>query len=273
MIDPADIADASGLVDSHAHLDMEEFDADRDEVIRRAFRAGLRAILCPADLIHPESLEKVLNMARNHAVVAAAGVHPHQASSFRDSHASQMESLAQAGAIRAVGEIGLDFHYNLSPPEVQTAVFRKQLALAEALGLPAVVHSRNSGDALREAVEAEGFSRGGILHCFTEDLAVAEDMIARGFLISFSGILTFPGASSLRETAARIPTDRLLVETDAPYLTPAPFRKRVRRNEPVFVAVTAEVLAGIKNLTPGETAEITTENFFRLFPFEKPSGR
>lgn len=270
MITPTEIADASGLVDSHAHLDMEEFDADRDEVIRRAFQAGLRVILCPADLVHPKSLEKILNMARNHAVVAAAGVHPHQSSAFSDVHERKIEDLARAGAIRAVGEIGLDFHYNLSPPDIQTTVFRRQLALAEQLGLPAIIHSRNSGDALREAVKAEGFSRGGILHCFTEEPAVAEDMMTRGFFISFSGILTFPGAASLRDAASRIPADRLLVETDAPYLTPAPFRKRVRRNEPLYVAETAKVLAGIINLSPAETAEITTGNFFRLFPFEKP---
>ena len=262
------------LVDSHAHLDMPEFDADRSEVVRRAFGAGLAAILCPVDLTRPAGLAAIEALAAEFGpVLAAAGVHPHQAKDLTEAHLKDLEALAARSAVRAVGEIGLDYHYDFSPPESQRRALRAQLAWAQGAGLPVLLHSRLAGVDIAAAVDGEGFRRGGVLHCFTEDWPVASAMLDRGFLISFSGILTFPKAGTLREVAARVPLDRLLVETDAPYLAPVPYRGAGRRNEPAYVVETARVLAGLKGLPLEELAEATTGNFARLFPFENAPAR
>jgi TatD DNase family protein len=262
------------LVDSHAHLDMPEFDADRAEVVRRAGDAGIVAILCPADLTRADSLPAVAALAGGApAVLAAAGVHAHQAKELAPGHLAELEALARRGAIRAVGEIGLDYHYDFSPVEAQHRALRAQLAVAGKEGLPVILHSRLSGADILAAIAAEGFARGGILHCFTEDWDTARAMLDRGFFISFSGILTFPKAGDLREVAARVPLDRLLVETDSPYLAPVPYRGSGRRNEPAYVVETARVLAALRGLALEALAEATTRNFARLFPFEKPEGR
>lgn len=262
------------LVDSHAHLDMAEFDHDRAAVVRRAGQAGIVAILCPADLTRPESLPAIAGLAGGApAVLAAAGVHPHQAKDLTAGHLDELRTLAAAGAIRAVGEIGLDYHYDFSPAEAQLRALRAQLALAGEAGLPVVLHSRLSGPAIVAAVDGERFAGGGILHCYTEDWATARAMLDRGFHVSFSGILTFPKAGDLREVAAKVPLDRLLVETDAPYLAPVPYRGSGRRNEPAWVVETARLLAGLKGLPLDDLAEETTKNFAALFPFEKaPAG-
>jgi TatD DNase family protein len=261
------------LVDSHAHLDMPDFDADRVDVVRRAFDAGVVAILCPADLTRPASLSAITGLAVEFpTVLAAAGVHAHQAKDLSDDHLAELRSLAARGVIRAVGEIGLDYHYDLSPRELQREALRRQLALAGEVGLPVILHSRLSGADIIAAVDGEGFGRGGILHCFTEDWATARVLIERGFLVSFSGILTFSKAADLREVAAKVPLDRLLVETDSPYLAPVPYRGSGRRNEPAFVVATARVLAGIKGLSLEDLSAATTANFAHLFPFEKPGG-
>jgi TatD DNase family protein len=262
------------LVDSHAHLDMSEFDADRAEVVRRAFAAGIVAILCPADLTRPGSLPAIAGLAGGSpAVLAAAGVHPHQAKDLDDGHLLALGDLAASGAIRAVGEIGLDYHYGFSAPEVQREALRRQLAFAGEAGLPAILHSRLSGPDIIAAVDGEKFGRGGILHCFTEDWETARAMVERGFHISFSGILTFPRANELRETAVRVPLDSLLVETDSPYLAPVPYRGSGRRNEPAYVVETARILARLRGLPLEELAQATTGNFASLFPFEKAGGR
>ena len=261
------------LVDSHAHLDMPEFDADRPDVVRRAFAAGVAAILCPADLTRPESFPAIAGLAAGFpAVLAAAGVHAHQAKDFSPSHLSRLGELAANGSIRAVGEIGLDRHYDFSPAAAQAEALRAQLAFAARAGLPVILHSRLSGPDIVAAVDGERFGRGGILHCFTEDWATAEAMLDRGFHVSFSGILTFPKAGALREVAAQVPLDRLLVETDSPYLAPVPYRGSGRRNEPAFVVETARVMAGLKGLPLDSLAEATTRNFAALFPFEKGAG-
>ncbi len=261
------------LVDSHAHLDMAEFDADRPETVRRAFAAGVVAILCPADLTRPESLPAIARLAAGFpTVLAAAGVHAHQAKDLVQAHLDGLRALAAAGSIRAVGEIGLDYHYGFSPADAQRPALRAQLALAGEAGLPVILHSRLSGPDIVAAVDGEGFVRGGILHCFTEDWATAKAMLDRGFHVSFSGILTFPKAGDLREVAAKVPLDRLLVETDSPYLAPVPYRGSGRRNEPAYVVETARVLAGIRGLPLEDLAEATTGNFARLFPFENGGG-
>ncbi len=253
-----------GWVDSHAHLDMPEFDPDREDVLRRAAAAGVATILCPAELSEERSLPAVLALSEAGNVIAAAGVHPHRAAAFGPADERRLEELAGAGRIRAVGEIGLDYHYDLSPRPAQRAALRAQLAAAARLGLPAIIHSRSSGEDVIEDVDAAGFEGGGILHCFTEAWEIAAKMMDRGFLVSFSGILTFPSAGALREVARRIPLDRLLVETDAPYLAPVPYRGR--RNEPAFVVATIEALASLRGLDPARLAGAAAENFFRLFP-------
>jgi TatD DNase family protein len=261
-------------VDSHAHLDLPEFAADREETVRRAFAAGLVAILCPADLTQPSSLAAILGLQRAFpAVLAAAGVHAHQAKDFAETHLAELRDWASRGTIRAVGEIGLDYHYDFSPRARQREVLRAQLRTSLELGLPVILHSRLSGADIIEAVDGERFTAGGILHCFTESWDVARAMLDRGFYISFSGILTFPKASDLREVAGKVPLDRLLVETDSPYLAPVPLRGAVTRNEPAFVVETARVLAGLRGMDLAELAEATTANFSRLVPFEKTPGR
>ncbi len=248
------------MIDSHAHLDMPEFDADREAVLVRAIAAGVRTILCPIDIASTRSRTVVLEMAaRDSAIRAAAGLQPHEAASWNEEMAEAIAALARSGAIAAIGEIGLDYHYNLSPPEVQRAVFRRQLALAGTLGLPVIVHSREAGADILAAVDVEHFDRGGILHCFTEDAAFAAAMIERRFWVSFSGIVTFPKAGILRDTARTIPPGRLLVETDSPFLAPVPHRGK--RAEPAFVVETARCLAELTGLTEKGFESLVEENF------------
>jgi TatD DNase family protein len=245
---------------------MDEFDADREEVVERARAAGIHALLCPADLTVAASLARILELQRkNDWIVAAAGIHPHQAKVFAPEHLDQIAGLAGAGTIAALGEVGLDFHYNFSPAAEQKEALRAQLALAGRLRLRAVIHSRNSGKEVIAAVEAEKFDCGGVLHCFTEDWETARRMMDLGFFISFSGILTFPNAHSLREVARKIPQDRLLIETDSPYLVPAPRRGRDKRNEPAFVVETARLLAELRGMTLPDLAALTFQNFHSLF--------
>jgi TatD DNase family protein len=257
------------LVDSHAHLDMEEFDEDRGEVIERARQEGIIAILCPADLTDQKSTQTTLGLADiDTNIFAAAGVHPHQAKLFKEDHAKKIEQLSREKKIMAVGEIGLDFHYNFSEPRQQEEAFRLQLATAKKTGLPVIVHSRNSGIQTAQAVESEQFTAGGVLHCFTEDWELAQRMLDQNFSISFSGILTFPKAEELREVAQKIPLNKMLIETDSPFLVPSPIRGRIKRNEPAFMIETAKTLAELKKISLYELAEITTHNFETLFQFE-----
>ncbi len=251
---------------------MKEFDPDRREVVRRAFGAGLEAILCPGDLAEPRSVPILLELKREFpGVLVAAGIHPHQASRYGPETDLELRRLAADGEIAAVGEIGLDFHYDFAPRDVQAAALEGQLACAREIGLPAIIHSRLSGPEVLAAVDGAKFRNGGILHCFTEDQATAEAALDRGFHISFSGILTFPKARETREVAGRVPLDRLLVETDSPYLVPVPFRGRIKRNEPAYVAETARRLAELRGLSPDSLAEATTRNFYTLFPPQRPS--
>jgi TatD DNase family protein len=257
------------MIDSHAHLDLPEFDADREAVLERARAAGVRTILCPIDIASPRSRDLVLDLAaRDAGIRAAAGLHPHEAKSWSEALADGISGLAARGALTAVGEIGLDYHYNLSPPDIQRAIFRRQLDLAAELDLPVIIHSRGAGADIRAAVDAAGFRRGGILHCFTEDAAFAAAMVERGFWISYSGILTFPKAGTLRETVRTLPLGRLLVETDAPFLAPVPHRGR--RAEPAHVRETAACLAGLLNLSSGEVEALLERNFEAFLASVRP---
>jgi TatD DNase family protein len=254
------------FADSHAHLDMPEFDSDREDVVGRAEAGGVGQILCPIDLTVRESLPRVLDLKRKFAGVAAAvGIHPHQATAFSPSHLEEIRRLAGTGEISALGEIGIDRHYNFSPASVQVEVFRAQLRLAGELGLPVIIHSREAGTKILAAIAEEGFAGGGVLHCFTEDRETAERMIELGFFVSFSGILTYPSAQNLREIAAGLPLDKILVETDSPYLVPQTLRSARKRNEPLFVIETAKVLAGLKNMPLEEMAALTLSNYRAVF--------
>ncbi len=254
------------LVDSHAHLDLPDFGADRDEVIERAGKSGVKYILCPLDISSRESLAQgfKLKEQRNN-IYLAAGLHPHDAKKLRPDHLVQIKEMASAGEIMAIGEIGLDFHYNFSPPDKQLEAFSQQLALASELKLPVIIHSREAAGQIIEIIKSLPYSGGGILHCFSESWPQAKAMVDLGFLVSFSGILTYERAAGVQEAARRLPLDVLLVETDSPYLTPYPDKKLAKRNEPAFVVTTARKLASLKNLSLDQVAEATSANFFRFF--------
>jgi TatD DNase family protein len=244
---------------------MEEFDSDRSAVLQRAAEAGVGTILCPIEASSERSLAVTLNLPSGRpAILAAAGLHPHQAKLLSPAVLAAIERLAFEKKICAIGEIGLDFHYDHATPGEQTRAFREQLALTRAMNLPAIIHSRNAGPDILRAVQDETFKNGGILHCFTEDWEFAAAMLDAGFFISFSGIITFPKSQALREIAVKVPADRLLVETDAPYLAPVPHRGR--RNEPAYVVETAACAARLKGMDLARFAEIITRNFKALFP-------
>ena len=256
------------FVDSHAHIDSEEYDADRDEVIARARAAGVRAILnVGTGDPHSGNLERAVELAEQYKdVYAAVGVHPHDARLFNDTAEKRLVDLVkQSSRIIAWGEIGLDYHYDNSPRDVQREVFARQLRLAQEVGLPVVVHSRDADEDTVKILQAEwgGSQLGGVMHCFGGSLQMAEGAMRLDFMISFAGNVTFKKAEPLRDVAKRIPLDRLFIETDCPYLTPVPFRGR--RNEPAHVVETARCLAGLHNTETEEIGRITTTNFTRFF--------
>ena len=256
------------LVDSHCHIDGPEYDADRLEVIARARDAGVTTMLnVGTGDPHSGAFERAVTLAeQNEAIYAAVGVHPHDAKLFDENAERRLLELAQQSRrVVAWGEIGLDYHYDHSPRDVQQTVFRRQLQIARQLNLPVVIHSREADldtiNIIRE--EFAGHDRSGVLHCFGGSLQMARDAIQLGFYISFAGNLTFKKAEDLRTVARQLPLDRLLVETDCPYLTPVPFRGK--RNEPARVVETAKYLGEIHELSVEAIAAATTENFQRLF--------
>ncbi|MGH9944030.1 MAG: TatD family hydrolase [Pyrinomonadaceae bacterium] len=256
------------FVDSHAHIDGPEFDADRDEVIARAREAGVRAILnVGTGDPHGGNLERAVEVAgRYQNVFAAVGVHPHDAKLYDERAEERLLGLVKGSAcVVAWGEIGLDYHYEHSPREVQRETFRRQLRLARGLDLPVIVHSRAADDETLEVLREEwpGATRGGVMHCFGGSLGMAESLLPLGFSISFAGNVTFKKADALREVARRIPIERLLIETDCPYLTPVPYRGQ--RNEPARVADTARFLATLRGTSAEELGRVTSDNFARLF--------
>jgi TatD DNase family protein len=264
------------FIDSHAHIDGEEFDADRDEVVERAREAGVCSIL-NVGTGDPQSgsLERAVEVAEKYAgIFAAVGVHPHDARLFDDEAASRIQRLAkQSSRVIAWGEIGLDYHYDNSPRDVQREVFRRQLRLAREVELPVIIHSREADDdtvnILRE--ELKDSSRGAVMHCFGGSRAMLEGVVELGFMISFAGNVTFKKAEDLREAARLVPLERLLVETDCPFLTPVPYRGR--RNEPARVVEVARCLADLRGVTLEEMGRRTTDNFARFFGLEISSGK
>jgi TatD DNase family protein len=256
------------FVDSHAHIDGEEYDVDRDEVVKRAREAGVCAILnVGTGDPNSGSLERAVEVAERYEdVYAAVGVHPHDARLFDDEAARRIQALVKGSSrVIALGEIGLDYHYDNSPREAQREVFRKQLRMAREELLPVIIHSREADEDTVGILEDEwrGSTRAGVLHCFGGGWWMAERALALGFYVSFAGTVTFKKAESLREIARRVPLERLLVETDCPFLAPVPLRGR--RNEPAFVVETARFLASLRGEGVEEFARATTSNFARLF--------
>lgn len=256
------------FVDSHAHIDGEEYDADRDDVVTRAREAGVRAIL-NVGTGDPQSgsLERAVEVAeRYEGVYAAVGVHPHDARLFDDAAERRIQNLIeQSKKVIAFGEIGLDYHYDHSPREVQRACFRRQLRMARALSLPVIIHSREADEDTVNILSAEltGYERRGVMHCFGGSLEMMRRVVELGFLISFAGNVTFKKADNLRDVAREVPINRLLIETDCPFLTPVPFRGK--RNEPARVVEVARCLAGIHGTPVEEMGRLTAENFKHFF--------
>jgi TatD DNase family protein len=270
---PSDSSSAAGLdqpaggldlVDSHAHLDMAEFDADREAMLKRARDAGVRTLLAIA--VNPDALEAALPFAERYDwIYAAAGLHPHEAKLATPALYEKLSGLAQHSRFLAWGEIGLDYHYEEPPREVQQRVFVEQLELARAARLPVVLHCRDAWEDCLTILEQHwrGAGLGGIFHCFTGTQEQARYGIEMGFLISFAGNVTYPKAQNLREVAGSVPLESLLIETDAPFL--APQGQRGRRNEPANVAEVAKTLGPVRNLPPAEVAAATAGNFRRFF--------
>ena len=257
------------MIDSHCHLGDEAFTSDLEAVVGRARAAGLAGALCIVDLANPVDVGQAQRVkAFWPEILFAVGIHPHQANQ-KVARENEIETTVRRAmdafaATRAVGEIGLDYHYEFASREVQQGVFRRQVWLARELGRPVVIHAREADADTLAILREEG--RGdvrGVFHCFTGDAQMARRVLDLGFHISFSGIVTFRRADDLREVAKIVPSDRLLVETDSPYLAPVPYRGK--RNEPAHVAVVVDVLAEVRGQTPDEVAKQTSAAFESLF--------
>ncbi|HHL40880.1 MAG TPA: YchF/TatD family DNA exonuclease [Deltaproteobacteria bacterium] len=264
-----------GIIDTHAHLDDPRFDGDRAAVLERAWEAGIEAILTVGCWSPGRGFGPVPEIvAGDRRIFGALGVHPHDAGEADgDEPFELIERLAGEGErFAAVGETGLDYHYDNSPRQAQRRIFGRHIRLARKLGLPLVIHSREADDDTLSVMEEEGAAEvGGVMHCFSGGVRLAEAAMEMGFHLSFSGVVTFPGAVELRETAASVPVERMLVETDCPYLAPAPHRGR--RNEPAYVVETVRALARIKGLSPDDVARVTALNARTLFAMGGRGGR
>lgn len=257
------------FTDSHCHIDGEQFDDDRDEVVKNATDAGVKYMLdVGTGNPHDGEIAKAVEVAEKYEnVFAAVGVHPHDAKLYDDKAEKHLIELVKSSKkVIAWGEIGLDFYYDHSPRDVQIDVFRKQIRTAKSLNLPIIIHSRDADDetvrVLREECSYQDF-RGGIMHCFGGTPQMARDLMEIGFLISFAGNITFKKADNLRDAARVVPLEKLLIETDCPFLTPVPFRGK--RNEPARVVETARFLADFYDVEIEVLAGRTTENFLEFF--------
>ncbi len=260
------------FVDSHAHLEMSQFDPDREAVLERARAAGIETIVAIGSGTGPGSLDCGIQLAEQHPwIYAPVGIHPHEAKLADEGDFAELARLARHPRVIAWGEIGLDYFYDHSPREVQQTVFRRQMEQARAARLPIVIHCRPSDASenawddclalLREHWASNGL--GGILHCFTGSLTHARAALEMGFLISFAGNVTFAKAENIRQAARELPLDRMLIETDSPFLAPTPHRGK--RNEPAFVAAVAARIAELRGLSPEEVGEATGQNFYSFF--------
>jgi TatD DNase family protein len=254
------------FIDSHAHLDATDFDLDRPKAIARAGAAGVDRILAIGSGTGPGSLDCAVVLAKQYDNIdASIGIHPHEAKLATKVDFEFLKSLASHPKVVAWGEIGLDFYYGHSAREIQLDVFVQQLELAGEAALPVIIHSRDAEIETLEALRRQSDKKvlNGVMHCYSGSLEMARKCLGLGFLISFSGMITFPKAQNIRDIAQQMPLDRLLIETDSPYLAPVPHRGK--RNEPSFLVETAEVLARLKRISIEELARHTVENYYRLF--------
>jgi TatD DNase family protein len=252
------------LIDSHCHIDLPQFDDDREAVVGRAREAGLAEMLLVGGVDEAGGLERALGVAESFFLPVTAGVHPHEARLASDGVYDQLRGLAREDRLVAIGEIGLDFHYDLSPRDTQREAFRAQVRLARDVGLPVVVHTREADEETATLLEEEGAGEvGGVIHCFTGGLELARRSLDLGFSISFSGIVAFPRAEVIQQVAREVPDDRLLVETDAPFLAPPPHRGQ--RNEPAFVVEVARQVAALRGVSLETVGALARRNYARLF--------
>jgi TatD DNase family protein len=267
------------FVDSHAHLDGEQFQADREQVIARALEAGVETMVAIGNGDGPGSMDCGVKLAEQYEFIyATVGIHPHEAKLATDAVFGELARLAKRPKVIAWGEIGLDYFYDHSPREVQRQVFVKQMELARAIKLPIVIHCRpseRSDDAWQDCLALisghwVGSGLGGVLHCFTGTWAHAKRALDQGFMISFAGNITFPKAQQIRDAAKEVPLDRMLIETDCPYLAPVPHRGK--RNEPAFVRETARQLGELRGLSTEEMGVQTAKNFYRFFSLHETAN-
>ena len=257
------------MIDSHCHLADDAFVSDLEAVIERARAGGVDGALCIIDLTNRAEIERLRRVQELWPEVrCAAGVHPHRAGTFADQVAMVDRQVEQAletlDQLRAIGEIGLDYHYDFAPRELQQTVFARQVALARERDLPVVIHTREADDDTVRILRAEGHGTlRGVFHCFTGDVGLARQALDLGFHVSFSGIVTFRNAGPIRAAAEIVPPDRLLAETDSPYLAPVPHRGK--RNEPAWVSRVVEALADVRGQSSGEIAKTTVSSFESLF--------
>jgi TatD DNase family protein len=252
------------MIDSHCHIDMPQFDADREAVVARAREAGVEAMLIVGGVDAEQGHRRALQTAEAFGLPASAGIHPHEARLANEETYGELKDLARDGRIVALGELGLDFHYDYSPRDAQRDVFRRQLRLAREVGLPVIVHTREADEETADILEAERAGEtGGVIHCFTGSRELAKRALALGFYVSFSGIVAFPRAEVIQDVARTVPEDRILVETDSPFLAPPPHRGK--RNEPAFVADVARFVAGLRGAPAEVIGEVAAANFRRLF--------
>lgn len=251
------------LIDSHAHLDGKEFDHDRKEVLEYAFESGIEKII-NIGFDFPSSQRSIALAEEYEQVYAAVGFHPHDAKEAKEGYLQSLQRLAAHPKVVAIGEIGLDYYYNHSDPEVQRKVFVEQIGLARELKMPVIIHNRDAhGDTLEILQRERGGENGGVLHCFSGSWEMAKTCMDLGFYISLAGPVTFKNARKAIEVAVNMPLSRLLVETDCPYLTPEPYRGK--RNEPAYVRFVAERIAELKGVSLEELAAATKRNTEELF--------
>ncbi len=251
------------VFDTHAHLNDEAFDEDRDEVIQRARRAGIRLIVnIGFDLT---SSRQSIDLAERYDLIyASVGIHPHDAAGAGPGYLEELQEMARHPKVVAIGEIGLDYYRDLSPRPVQKKVFIEQMALAKKLQKPVIIHDRDAHGDMMDTLRKEKLGpAGGVMHCYSGSWEMAGELLNMGFYLSIAGPVTFPNAVKLKEVAAKVPADRLLIETDAPYLTPVPYRGR--RNEPAHILYTAAEVAGARGMEKEDLARMCMENGRKLF--------
>ncbi len=253
------------FIDTHAHLDFPRFDKDREEIIENCFAEGIEKIVnIGADL---NSSRNSVELARkNENIYAAVGLHPHDADQFNSDLLADLKELAKFNKVVAIGEAGLDFYYDNSPRQLQKIVFRAQIRLAHSLDLPLVIHSREAAKETLEILQEEEVpAKGAIMHCYAYGPEFAEEILQMNIYFAFGGLVTFPNTVPIQDTAKLLPLDKILIETDAPYLTPVPYRGK--RNEPLYVKYVAKKIASLKNLSLEEVAESTTKNAKKIYNF------